>query len=116
LAHLRTFTDEGKVDPVAASSAKRLIQVVYRWFIRVPEAESRFLSEKDIETLGQIRGEFTTRCGRKRRLTQQVQISRPGDGLGAVGGLKLAVDIIDVGLDCTHRDEEVSGDLGVGSP
>jgi hypothetical protein len=48
------------------------------------------------------------------RLTQQVQLAGPGDGLGAVGGPELAVDVVDVRLDRAHRDEEVFGDLGVG--
>ena len=52
----------------------------------------------------------------ERRLTQQVHLASPGDGLGAIGCSELAVDVVDVRLNRAHRDEEVACDLGVGVP
>src|SRR5215208_6958815 len=44
------------------------------------------------------------------------QLEAPGfgDGLGAVPGLQLAVDVGGVGLDRAHGDEQVAPDLAVG--
>src|SRR4029453_5099104 len=47
-------------------------------------------------------------------LRQQFEISCPGEGLGAVPGAQLPVDVARVALDGAHRDIEVAGDLGVG--
>jgi hypothetical protein len=49
-----------------------------------------------------------------RRLTQQVHFAGLSDGFGAIPGIELAIDIVDVGLDRTHGDEEVFGDLRIG--
>lgn len=48
------------------------------------------------------------------RLRQQVQLTSPGEGLGAVPGAQFTVDVVRVALDRARGDEEVFGDLGVG--
>src|ERR671911_1902480 len=49
-----------------------------------------------------------------RRLLDQIQIPGAGYSLGAATRLQLAVEVVDVGLDRTQRDEEATCDLPVG--
>ena len=42
--------------------------------------------------------------------SQQVQLARPGDGLGAVRRAKLAQDMADMFLDGVEGDHELAGD------
>ena len=42
--------------------------------------------------------------------SQQVQLARPGDGLGAVGRAELAQDMADMFLDGVEGDHELAGD------
>jgi len=51
---------------------------------------------------------------RKKPLGQQAQVAGAGDGFGAVVSLELAIDIVDVALDCTYSDEQPIGNLAVG--
>jgi hypothetical protein len=49
-----------------------------------------------------------------RRLLDQIQLPGAGYSLGAAAHPQLAVEVIDVGLDRTQRDEEATCDLHVG--
>src|SRR5215475_127919 len=51
------------------------------------------------------------RCHRGSALTDHAQFSRPGDGLGAVGGAQLAQDVADVLFDREDGDEQLLGDV-----
>ena len=46
-------------------------------------------------------------------LPKHFELASPGEGLGAVSGVELAVDVAHVGLDSAHRYEEIFGYLGV---
>jgi hypothetical protein len=48
-------------------------------------------------------------------LPKHVELAGPSEGLGTVRDLELAVDVARVGLDGAHGDEEILGDLRIGS-
>jgi hypothetical protein len=47
-------------------------------------------------------------------LLDQVQLPGSRQGLRTASRVELAVDVVDVGLDRAHADEELGGDLAVG--
>lgn len=48
-------------------------------------------------------------------LVHEVKLSGAGDGLGAAGDLKLAVDRVDIPLYGAYRDDKLVRDLAIGA-
>lgn len=59
--------------------------------------------------------EVTAPEGEERFLWEQFELSCTGEGFGAVLCAELAVDVARMRLDRAYGDEEIPGDLGVGS-
>jgi 23S rRNA (guanine745-N1)-methyltransferase len=80
---------------------------------RMVAAREGFLAAGHYAPLSEATG--CVGVGPGRRLAQQAHLPGLAYGLGAVRGVELAVDVIYMRLDRAEGDEEVAGDLGVGS-
>src|SRR5215212_1105876 len=85
-----------------------------------PMARSMLIRSSS-KSVGQRGSYGTTRTGssaplaiRAGLIAEEIQAASPGKGSGPVSGPELAVDVVRVGLDRAHGDEEVPCDLRVG--
>ena len=98
-------TIQSTAEPAAETSAERPIWVVHRGSFRVYGRES-MRGRREFFRFPSKEGESV--------LLKHFELASPGEGLGAVAGVELPVDVARVRLHRAHGDKEIPGNLRVG--